>query len=293
MSTNNDFKLSNLFNVKGKVALVTGGGTGIGLMATQALAVNGAKVYIAGRRQDALERAAETHGQGIEGQIIPLPGDVNEKAGVQKLLNDFSSKENRLDILINNAGIDGETFNTDAEGAEEFKKALFDDKKATFDDWLSIYRTNVVGVYFTTLAFLPLLQKSSEEQHGWSSTVINISSISGIVKSAQHHFAYNASKGATIHLTNLLASEITSSNMKIRVNTIAPGVYPSEMTTNDSNEAQKSHIPKDKYEGKFPANRAGTDRDMGSAVLFAATNTYFNGQTLAVDGGYILETGRL
>jgi len=82
MSNNPDFQLGEVFNVKGKVALVTGGGSGIGLMCTQALAVNGAKVYIVGRTEEKLDRVAEIHGKGIAGEIIPLVGDVTDKEGV-------------------------------------------------------------------------------------------------------------------------------------------------------------------------------------------------------------------
>jgi len=83
MSNNADLQLGEVFNVKDKVALVTGGGSGIGLMITQALAVNGAKVYIVGRTEEKLERVAEVHGKDITGQIIPIVGDVASKEGVQ------------------------------------------------------------------------------------------------------------------------------------------------------------------------------------------------------------------
>jgi NAD(P)-dependent dehydrogenase (short-subunit alcohol dehydrogenase family) len=135
-----------------------------------------------------------------------------------------------------------------------------------------------------------MLQKASEHQYGYSGTVINISSISGIVQTSQHHFGYNASKAAAIHLTKMLASEIANNNIKIRVNSIAPGVFPSEMTAGESGSDQKSHIEKEKYE-KVPAHRPGKDQDMAGAVLFVATNQYLNGQTVAVDGGYILHAG--
>lgn len=143
-----------------------------------------------------------------------------------------------------------------------------------------------------TTCFLPLLQKASEVQHGYSACVLNICSISGIVKTAQHHFAYNASKAAVIHLNKMLAFEIASNGLKIRVNSIAPGVFPSEMTTHgESDDKQKSAIPKDKFEGKVPAGRPGNDRDMGNAALFVVTNQYLNGQTIPVDGGYIIAHG--
>ncbi len=104
------------------------------------------------------------------------------------------------------------------------KKNLFDNDDATFEDWDDVYRTNVTQCYFTSTAFLPLLQKASEAEHGWSSTIINITSISGQVKTTQHHPQYNASKAAEIHLSRMLAEEIQVNGLKIRVNNIAPGM---------------------------------------------------------------------
>ncbi|PCH07226.1 Glucose/ribitol dehydrogenase [Penicillium occitanis (nom. inval.)] len=295
--TNNEqFKLENLFNVKGKVALVTGGGSGIGLMAVQSLAVNGAKVYIVGRTEEKLQRVAELYstGQNGPGQIIPIVADVSKKSDIDRLISEFKSKEDHLSILINNAGISGSArHDTEREHPEGLKETFFDNDAATFEDWEDVYRTNVAQLFFMTSAFLPLLQRATETIPGFSSTVINISSISGIVKASQHHFAYNASKAAAIHLTKMLAHEIYTSGLKIRVNNIAPGVFPSEMTAQESDEKQKSELPKEKYEKKVPAQRPGNDRDMGSAVLFAATNQYLNGQTVVVDGGYVLATGTI
>lgn len=244
-SNNSDFQISNLFDVKGKVALVTGGGSGIGLMATQALAVNGAKVYIVGRTEEKLERVVEVHGKDIAGEIIPITADVSKKEDIKRLVGEISSKEKCLCILINNAGIAMNSQETEAKTAEEMSKNLFDDEKETFEMWTDTYRTNVPQIYFMTTAFLPLLQKATEHQYGYSGTVINISSISGIVKTSQHHFAYNASKAAAIHLTHMLASEVANNGLKVRINSIAPGVFPSEMTAGESGEDQKSDIPKD------------------------------------------------
>jgi NAD(P)-dependent dehydrogenase (short-subunit alcohol dehydrogenase family) len=259
-----------------------GGGSGIGLMATQALAVNGCKVYITGRTKSKLDTVVETYGKDIPGSIVAIPSDVTSKDGVKALYDEIASREKALDILINNAGVSSASLTTESDGnADEMKANLFYNSNVT----------NVTAQYFMTTAFLPLLQASSEREPKWSSTVLFISSISGLIKTAQHHFSYNASKAAAAHLTRMLSAELTSSNLKIRVNGIAPGVFPSEMTTDGSDEKQKSFIPAEKYKEKVPAGRAGRDEDMASAVLFAVVNQYLQGQTFAVDGGYTVAAG--
>ncbi|OCL06396.1 dehydrogenase with different specificitie [Glonium stellatum] len=290
-SNNADFQLGEVFNVKNKVALVTGGGSGIGLMAVQALAVNGAKVYIVDRTEEKLERVVEIHGKGIAGQLIPIQADISKKDDIKRLVKEIESKEKCLCILINNAGISGATQKPEGKDATELRKNLFEAENSTFEDWTNTYRTNVAQIYFMTTAFLPLLQAASKHQYGYSGTVLNISSISGLVRKSQSHFSYNASKAAAIHLTKLLATEIAENGLKIRVNSIAPGVFPSEMTANDSAENQKSSLPKEKFQ-QIPAGRPGNDRDMANAVLFAVTNQYLNGQTIPVDGGYLIHEGQ-
>ncbi|KAI7488001.1 NAD(P)-binding protein [Hortaea werneckii] len=292
VQNNKDFQLNELFNVKDKVALITGGGSGIGLMYTQALAVNGAKVYICGRTGEKLDTVAKTYSQDIPGSIIPIAADITSKQEIQKLYDELEKREGHLDILVNNAGImSDKTITTEAQSPEEMKKNMFDDDKNSFQDWDDIYRTNVSQCYFMSTCFIPLLAKATQHTHGYSGTIINVSSISGQVKTSQHHPQYNASKAACIHLTRMLANEIAQNQIKIRVNTIAPGVFPSEMTAGSSGANQKSAIPKDKFENKVPAARPGNDRDMASTLLFCATNTYLNGQTITVDGGYTLAAG--
>ncbi|RFU79884.1 hypothetical protein TARUN_2319 [Trichoderma arundinaceum] len=292
MTNTNALKGQSLFDLSGKVALVTGGGSGIGLMAAQALAANGAKVYICGRTKEKLDKAASTHGENASGEIIPIQADVTSKEGIKALVEELKSREKCICILVNNAGISGETHTTaEAHSAEELKKSLFDSETSTFDDWLETYRTNVAGMFFTATALLPLLQNSTETHPGWSSTVINITSISGLVKTSQHHFSYNSSKAAAEHLTRMMASDFAAAGLKIRVNSIAPGVFPSEMTAGESNEEQKSHLDKSKYEGKTPAARPGKDEDMAQAILFLAGNQFVNGQRVVVDGGHTIADG--
>jgi len=276
--------------MKDRVALVTGGGSGIGLMIAQAFAANGSKVYIVGRTTKRLD-AATPHSDKYEGQIIPIVADVTKKEDITRLYDEISSKEKCLCVLVNNVGISGDTFDTGAKSAEEFKQNLFDEKSATFDDWIDVYKFIVPHMYFMSAAFLPLLEHSTQSHPGWSGAIINITSISGMIKAFQHHPAYNSAKGAQIHLNRMLANEIAESGIKVRVNAIAPGVFPSEMTSDGSDDMQKSHIRKEKYEDKVPARRPGKDEDMASAALFLATNQYLNGVNIQVDGGYTLAEG--
>lgn len=290
MPTNNaELQLGNVFNVKDKVALVSGGGSGIGLMISQTLAVNGAKVYIVGRTKEKLETAVEAHGKGISGQLIPVVGDVSTKDGVDKLVKEIESREKCLHVLVNNAGIAPGKGESSVDSAEKLKSEFYDG--TTEKEWLDVYQTNVVAPFLMSLAFLPLLNKSTEATKGYSGTVVNISSVSGHIRISQGHFAYNSSKGAMIHLNKMLASEIAKCGVKVRVNSIAPGVFPSEMTTNDSrDDNQKSEMPKEQKEG-LPAQRPGNDRDMAAAILFVVGCQYLNGQTVTVDGGYAIQVG--
>jgi len=289
MSNNQDLELSQVFDVKDKVALVTGGGSGIGLMITQTLAVNGAKVYIVGRTEEKLEKVVEAHGKGIAGQIIPVVGNISHKEGVAKLVKEIEAKEKCLCILVNNAGIAAGKTSTHAEQGTEFKKNQFE--PTSEKEWLDTYQTNVVGPFLMSTAFLPLLEKATERHKGYSGTIVNISSISGHIRISQDHFSYNASKGALIHLNKMLAAEIAKNGIKVRINSIAPGVFPSEMTTGESrDDNQKSEMPKEKKEG-LPSQRPGNDRDMAAAILFVVGCQYLNGQTVTVDGGYAIQAG--
>lgn len=289
MSSNtHEFRVEKLFSVRDYVCLVTGGGTGIGLMCTQALAANGAKVYITGRRMEALENAVKTHNPEEGGQIIPVgPCDVTKKEDLERLVKQISEKEEHLDLLICNAGISGPKADPQESSAEELKDKLWGSED--FGQWNDTLNTNVTSVYFTTVAFLPLLQAGTNRTKGHSSSVIVISSISGLMTHAQGHFAYNAAKGATVHLSKLMSTEFEKTN--VRVNSIAPGYFPSEMSTGGSDENQKSQMPQEKIDkkGHVPAGRAGADEEMAQAVIFLAKNMYVNGEILVVDGGVLLK----
>jgi NAD(P)-dependent dehydrogenase (short-subunit alcohol dehydrogenase family) len=199
------------------------------------------------------------------------------------MYQELSSKEKYINLLIASAGISGEKGIPDAEKATDMKKQLFD--KETFEGWNETYKTDVTAVYFTTVCLLPLLQAGTESHGHLSASVIVISSMSGIMKNAQGHFSYNAAKGGTVQLTKLMSGEFQK--LRIRINSIAPGYFPSEMTAKESDENQKSELPDEKIQekGHVPMERAGSDAEMAQAVIFLAKNSYVNGQILVVDGG--------
>ena len=107
------------------------------------------------------------------------------------------------------------------------------------------------------------------------------------MRNAQGHFSYNAAKGATVHLAKLMSSEFEKAN--VRVNSIAPGYFPSEMTMKESDDKQKTHMPHEKVQekGHVPAQRPGSDEEMAQAVIFLTKNMYVNGEIIAVDGGVL------
>jgi short-subunit dehydrogenase len=135
---------------------------------------NGAKVYLVGRTEEKLERAIESHKQGISGELIHIQADISKKEEIKRLVQEIESREKCLCILINNAGISSANQAPEGSTAKELRQNLFDPENATFEDWTNTYRTNVAQCYFLTTAFLPLLQKATEHQHGYSGTVINI-----------------------------------------------------------------------------------------------------------------------
>jgi len=242
--SNEELRASNLFSVKGFTAVVTGGGTGIGLMITQALVANGAKVYITGRREDALERVVEKYNSG-PGSIVALPGDISSKDDVKRLAGELVSREGKLHLLVNNAGIarDNDT-RSSTVGKPDFEDATSISEhmmRSQPEQWEETFRTNITAQFFTTAALLPLLAKGREITPGYTSSVVNIASISGVMKGTSGgQFAYATSKAGFIHLTRMMATTFASA--KIRVNCIAPGIFPSEMTAGSSGNDQKSKL---------------------------------------------------
>ncbi|KAL3427617.1 hypothetical protein PVAG01_01126 [Phlyctema vagabunda] len=286
---NVDLKVEKLFDVSNFSAVVTGGGTGIGLMMAQALCANGAKVYITGRREEALDTVVKKYSTG-PGEIIALPGDITSKDEIRRIVKVVEEKESKgIHLLVNNAGIARDDNTKYSNGKPDFKSAqsisdhLFKSDPAA---WAETFQTNVTAQYFVAAGFLPLLAKARESTPGFSPSIVNTTSISGVMKgSSNGQFAYASSKAAFIHLTRMLATTLVEA--RIRVNSIAPGVFPSEMTAGSSDEHQKSRLDS---EASNPAGRYGHDTDIAACLLFLAGpgGVFLNGQIIYPDGGNIL-----
>ena len=134
MAATHHFDANKLFNVEGFTCVVTGGGTGIGLMASQALAANGAKVYITGRRTEALEKAAKSHDPDKGGKIIPIgPCDVRKKEDLERTVKELESKEKYINLLVCNAGVPGPKAEPEHDDAGDLKAKLWENESV--EDW--------------------------------------------------------------------------------------------------------------------------------------------------------------
>ncbi|KAF2008040.1 NAD(P)-binding protein [Amniculicola lignicola CBS 123094] len=286
-ASNEDLKGSKLFDVSHVTAIVTGGGTGIGLMITQALVANGAKVYITSRRNEVLKQTEDLYSTG-PGTVIPIQGDVTDKGDIERLYKAISQKEPRgIQLLVNNAGIardDSTKYSSAGQPDMKDAQAISDHFwKSEPQSWADTMKANVRGLFYMSVKFLPLLAKGCDTTPRYTSSVINLSSMSGQMKdNSGGQFAYASSKAAATHLSRML--ETVFSKTKVRVDVIAPGGFLSEMTTGESGDDNKSVIDKGMSN---PAGRPGKDTDMAATVLFLAGpgGVFYNEQTLFPDGG--------
>ena len=212
---------------------------------------------------------------------------MTSKDSLEQLIQEISSQERYLSLLVAAAGVPGPKGIADTGSAHDLKEKLWNAE--SFEEWGSTYTTDVTAVYFTTVACLPLLQAAPAEH---SSSAIVISSMSGMMRHSQGHFAYNAAKAATVHLTAMMSKEFAATG--VRVNGIAPGYFPSEMTMKGSDDRQKSHMPDEKVKDKgheVPVGLAGRDEEMAMGIVFLARCGYVNGEIIKLDGGVMNEVG--
>lgn len=248
------------YNLDGRIAVVTGGGRGIGLEICRALGEAGATMVIADvNEESAMDAAQALANEGIEAEARAL--DVTDAAAVTELAADIHSRHGRVDILVNNAGIGR---NTDAIDT-------------TDEEWRAIIDVDLNGVFYCARAFGKYMV-----EHG-SGSVVNLGSMSGIIANKpQPQAAYNASKAAVHLLTKSLACEWASHN--VRVNALAPGYVATEMTRPGREKKEWYSM----WLEMTPMKRCAEPDEIASAALFLASDasSFITGSVLVVDGGY-------
>jgi NAD(P)-dependent dehydrogenase (short-subunit alcohol dehydrogenase family) len=251
--------LEEMFGLKGRVALVTGGSRGIGRMIVEGfLAAGIERVYITARKGGELHEAAAELGD----KVIPIQGDISTMDGIEELVREISAKESKLDILVNNAGA--------AWGADylEFPEA----------GWDKVLDLNVKTPFFLTQKLHALLKAAASAEH--PAKVINITSVDGQRVNPWETYSYQASKAALIHLTRRMAARLVKDH--IYVTSLAPGAFPSNM-----NKAARDH--EERSAAGIPSKRVGDKWDMGGTAVYLASRAgdYTIGETVTVDGGIV------
>jgi 2-deoxy-D-gluconate 3-dehydrogenase len=260
-----------LFSVRGKVVLVTGGSRGIGEMIAAGFLANGAKVYISSRKAEVCDATAQRLSDTYGGDCISIPADLSEMEGIEHLAAELAARETHLDVLVNNAGV--------SWGApiDEFPEK----------GWDKVMDTNVKGVFFLTQRLLPLLEANATTES--PSRIINIGSIDGIRSPSFDTVSYGPSKAAVHALTTLLASRLLKRN--ILVNAIAPGPFPTWMLS--TGVGTGGDVDGTDWEGlgaAMPRGRVGTPEDIAGLALFLASRAgaFTVGAIITCDGGILV-----
>ena len=259
-----------LFSVTGKTALVTGGGSGIGRMVIEALAMGGAHVLTCSRRLERVQQAAdEVNAQGHPGRVTAFQGDVGSEEGVAAIAAEVARHGDRLHVLVNNAGL------TWGQKLGQFP----------WSAWGRVMDVNVAGLFQLTQALLPLLERAASEAD--PARVINLGSVMGDAPLGDGAYSYAASKAAVHHLTRILAKELAP--RRITVNAFAPGPFPSRMTAFATADAATAR----KVGADVPLGRLGTPEDIAGATLYLCgrAGAYVTGAILPLSGGIQVQTG--
>ncbi|KAI0878183.1 short chain dehydrogenase/reductase family [Hypoxylon argillaceum] len=261
-------EVNSLFDVKGKVVLVTGGARGIGRMISEGFVANGAKVYIASRDAAACEKAASELTARGPGSCVAIPADLLELSECERLAAELRAREERLHVLVNNSGV--------AWGAP---LADFPDAQ-----WSRVLTLNLQRAFTLTQLLLPLLEAVGAESGGAGkgenpAAVINIGSINGMSVPNIENYSYSASKAGLHHLTRHLSQVLGPKG--ITVNSLACGPFDTKMMA-----YSMKHFRETIEEGN-PMKRHGRPGDVAGACIFLASRagSYVNGATINVDGG--------
>lgn len=262
--------LEDLFSVRGKVALVTGGATGIGRMIATGLAQAGARVLIASRKgEDCARVAEEINALGGTGSAEGFAGDVATEEGVAALAEAVRTRTDALHILVNNAGVSwGASY-------EEFPHAA----------WAKVMAVNVAGLFTLTRELTPLMVDAASNED--PARVINLGSVMGTQPVADGAYSYTASKAAVHHLTKTLAEELAV--RRITVNAFAPGPFQSKMTAFAT--AREDQV--DRVGAGVPLGRIGQPNDVAGAAIYLCSRAgaYITGAILPIDGGMSVQHG--
>lgn len=259
--------LNNLFSVKDKVVLVTGGSRGIGEMIAAGYCANGAKVYISARSKDVVKDTAKRLNDLYDSHCIGIESDISSIEGIKDLGKNIKNSEGHLDILVNNAGAAW------AAPIQDFPEI----------GWDKVMDLCVKSMFFLTQDLLPLLTKSASNED--PSRIINIGSIDGINNPEFKNFSYSAAKSAVHHMTRVLAAELVKKH--INVNAIAPGPFPSKMLGSAVDFNYKE------LELKNPRGRIGTPEDIAGLAIFLSSRAgaYTIGEVITCDGGLVASAG--
>lgn len=255
------FMTDSMFSLTGKVALVTGGTSGIGNMIAKGLVKQGAKVYVASRKAKACEDTAVELSQ--YGECIGIAADLSTEQGCIDLVEAVSQQEEKLHVLVNNAGA------TWGASLEEYPA----------EAWDRIHNLNVKAAFIMTQKSLPLLEAAADASD--PARVINITSVAGKATGSMNAFAYGPSKAALDHLTRILANELAP--RFIAVNAIAPGVFPSKMTQHALQDEKIAEAQRN----EVPLKRLGEPKDMEALAVYlsCSASSYMTGNVIYLDGG--------
>jgi NAD(P)-dependent dehydrogenase (short-subunit alcohol dehydrogenase family) len=253
--------MTDLFSLRGRTALVTGGSRGIGAAIAAEFLRAGARVIVCARKED--ELTATTAQLGELGECEGIVADLSSLDGVRALADAVAERTDRLHVLVNNAGA------TWGAPLEEFPE----------DGWDKVMTVNVKALNYLVAACLPLLRAAASEDD--PARVINIGSIDGMNAPITENYAYSASKAAVHQLTRHLARRLAPEH--ILVNAIAPGMFPSKMTAFIAREPAIA----DAANAMIPLKRMGRPEEIGGSAVYLASRAggYTTGAVLVVDGG--------
>jgi len=254
--------VGGLFDIDGKTALVTGGSRGIGLMIARGFVEAGAKVYISSRKAEVCDEvAAQLSKEGRGGTCLSLPADLSDDGEVTRLATELGSREDRLHVLVNNAGA------TWGAPLAEYPSSAFD----------KVLNLNVKAPFLLTQALVPMLEAAATPDD--PARIINIGSIYAIQVPTLETYAYSSSKAAIHQLTRHLARQLGPRN--ITVNAVAPGPFESKMM------AETLRNFGDAIARTSPLGRIGRPDDMAGVAIYLASRAgaYVTGAVIPVDGG--------